>query len=74
MSLDVDFYQATLDGLRYFWPRLSPGGYIMLHDWGNPDLPQVAEAVSCYEAELGTRLAAVPICDITGTLVISKAL
>ena len=73
VSLDVDFYQATLDGLRYFWPRLSPGGYIMLHDWGNPDLPQVAEAVAQYEAELGMKLSAVPICDITGTLVLSKS-
>ncbi|MDO4426342.1 MAG: TylF/MycF/NovP-related O-methyltransferase, partial [Planctomycetia bacterium] len=34
VSLDVDFAQATLDGLRYFWPRLQKGGYLMLHDWG----------------------------------------
>lgn len=34
VSLDVDFYQTTLDGLRYFWPRLNIGGYLMLHDWG----------------------------------------
>lgn len=72
VSLDVDFYQATLDGLRYFWPRLSPGGFIMLHDWGNPDLPQVAEALKCYESELGTGIASVPLCDIAGTLVLSK--
>ena len=25
VSLDVDFEGATLEGLRYFWPRLSPG-------------------------------------------------
>ena len=72
VSLDVDFYQATLDGLRYFWPRLSPGGFIMLHDWGNPDLPQVAQALEHYEAELGTPIASVPLCDIAGTLVLSK--
>ncbi len=73
VSLDVDFYQATLDGLRYFWPRLSSGGCIMLHDWGNPDLRQVAEALEHYEAELGERLPAVPLCDIAGSLVISKS-
>ena len=72
VSLDVDFYQATLDGLRYFWPRLSPGGFIMLHDWGNPDLPQVAQALEHYEAELGRPIASVPLCDIAGTLVLSK--
>ena len=73
VSLDVDFYQATMDGLRYFWPRLLAGGFIMLHDWGNPDLPQVAQAVAAYEEELGMTLSAVPICDITGTLVLSKS-
>lgn len=72
VSLDVDFYQATLDGLRYFWKRLNPGGYIMLHDWGNPALPQVAEALRDYEAEIGKKLPAFPLCDIGCTLVLAK--
>ena len=72
VSLDVDFYQATLDGLRYFWPRLSPGGYLLLHDWGSPKLPGVAEALRCYETELGGKIPAVPLCDMGGTLVLSK--
>jgi DNA-binding PadR family transcriptional regulator len=29
VSLDVDFYQTTLDGLHYFWSRLEKGGYIL---------------------------------------------
>jgi len=73
VSLDVDFYQATLDGLRYFWPRLSRGGCIMLHDWGNPALPQVAQALAQYEAEHGLPIAAVPLCDLGGTLVLTKS-
>lgn len=72
VSLDVDFYQATLDGLRYFWPRLSPGGYLLLHDWGSPKLPGVAKALAEYEGELGQHLPAVPLCDVGGTLVLSK--
>ena len=44
VSLDVDFYQTSLEGLRYFWPRLNPGGYLLLHDWGSPKLPGVAPA------------------------------
>jgi len=72
VSLDVDFYQTTLDGLRYFWPRLNPGGYLLLHDWGSPKLPGVAEALSCYERELGRRIASVPLCDVGGTLVLCK--
>ena len=72
VSLDVDFYQATLDGLRYFWPRLEPGGYLLLHDWGSPKLPGVAKALADFEAELGQRLPAVPLCDVGGSLVLIK--
>lgn len=30
--LDVDHYQPTVDGLAWLWPRIVPGGYIMLDD------------------------------------------
>ena len=72
VSLDVDFYQTTLDGLRYFWPRLEQGGYLMLHDWGSPKLPGVAQALSDYEAEIGSPIPAVPLCDVGGSLVLCK--
>ena len=72
VSLDVDFYQTTLDGLRYFWPRLEQGGYLMLHDWGSPSLPGVAEALSDYEKEFGRQIPAIPLCDVGGTLVLCK--
>ena len=72
VSLDVDFYQTTLDGLRYFWPRLEGGGYLMLHDWGSPKLPGVAKALRDYEAELGCKIPAMPLCDVGGTLVLCK--
>ena len=72
VSLDVDFEPATLAGLRYFWPRLSSGGYLMLHDWGNPNLPGPGKALQRYEAEIGARLPAVPIPDVNGTLVLCR--
>jgi len=72
VSLDVDFYQTTLDGLEYFWPRLSPGGYIMLHDWGNPALPGVAQALEDFERRLSCRLPAFPICDIGLSLILTR--
>lgn len=72
VSLDVDYEAATLEGLRYFWPRLSSGGYLMLHDWGNPALPGPGKALERYEAETGARLPAVPIPDLNGTLVLCK--
>lgn len=73
VSLDVDFERTTLEGLRYFWPRLNGGGYLLLHDWGNLKLPGVAKALERFEAELGETLAAVPMCDANGTLVLCKS-
>ncbi len=72
VSLDVDFYQTTLDGLRYFWPRLETGGYLMLHDWGSPKLPGVAQALADYEKEIGEKIPAVPLCDVGGSLVLCR--
>lgn len=73
VSLDVDFYDCTLAGLEYFWPRLVPGGYLLLHDWSNQSLPGVSQALSHYEEKLGSWLPSVPLPDISGTLVLIKS-
>ena len=70
VSLDADLEQSTLEGLRWFAPRMAPGGYLLLHDWNHPGLPGVRRALERYEAERGQRLPCVPVCDITGTLII----
>ena len=72
VSLDVDFYRTTLEGLRYFWPRLHKGGYLLLHDWDSPKLPGVAQALAEFEKEVGFRIPAVPLCDVGGSLVLCK--
>ena len=72
VSLDVDFYQTTLDGLRYFWPRLEKGGYLLLHDWGSPKLPGVAKALQDFEKENGCRIPAIPLCDVGGSLILCR--
>ena len=72
VSLDVDLEESTLAGLRWFWPRMNPGGFLLLHDYNNPTLPGVRAAVKRFEAETGTRLYGVPLCDVNGTLVLRK--
>ena len=72
VSLDVDLEESTLAGLRWFYPRLNPGGYLLLHDYNSPRLPGVKKALRRYETELGTRLPAVPLCDGNGSLVLCK--
>lgn len=39
VHLDVDLYAPTLDGLAYFFPRLSAGGVIVCDDYGAPFFP-----------------------------------
>ena len=71
VSLDVDLEQSTLEGLRWFAPKMLPGGMILLHDYNNPKLPGIKKALQKYEAETGSRLHRVPVADINGTLVLS---
>lgn len=70
VSLDMDFEDSIYEGLKYFYPRLSVGGYIFVHDY-NSSLYGVEKAVEKYEHKYGN-VAKVPICDANGTLVITK--
>jgi O-methyltransferase len=33
----VDKYIPTLAGLEVFYPKMSPGGFIFIHDFHNPE-------------------------------------
>jgi O-methyltransferase len=35
--LDMDLCRPTLSALAFFYPRLSPGAYLMVHDYHNPE-------------------------------------
>ncbi|MCM1182632.1 MAG: TylF/MycF family methyltransferase [Roseburia sp.] len=72
VSIDVDFEQSILEGLRYFYPRLEPGGSIFVHDYNNYFLGGVKKAVNTYEREIGSTLSKVPLADEGGTLVVVK--
>lgn len=37
VHLDVDLYASTLAGLEFFYPRLSSGGILISHDYGNAE-------------------------------------
>ncbi len=73
VSLDVDLEESTLSGLRFFYPRLSEGGYIFIHDYNDITLEGfVHSAIARYEKEIGSALKKVPLADVSGTLVITK--
>jgi O-methyltransferase len=72
VSIDADLYAPTLAGLNYFYPRLNPGGLIILHDYNNRRFEGVRKAADKFEAEQGT-LSLVPLCDLHGTASIIRA-
>jgi hypothetical protein len=43
--IDVDLYRPTLDSMAFFYPRMAPGGIILLDDYGFSTCPGVTEAV-----------------------------
>lgn len=71
VSLDLDLYEPILEGLRFFYPRLSPGGYIFVHDYNSPILEGVRLAVEEFEKENGL-VCKTPLPDAAGTLIITK--
>jgi predicted O-methyltransferase YrrM len=45
VHIDVDLYRPTLESLRFFYPRMVPGGVIVLDDYGFATCPGVHRAV-----------------------------
>lgn len=68
VSLDPDLYLPTLNGLRYFYPRLTKDGYILIHDYNSTRFPNVKNAVNDFSREADIKI--VPLCDLHGSAVI----
>jgi len=68
VSLDADLYLPTYNGLKYFYPRLSKGGYILLHDYNSMQFPNVKKAVQDFRKENEIKI--IPLCDLHGSAVI----
>ncbi len=49
VHLDVDLYQSTLDGIKFFFPRLVKGGMLISHDYST--VPGVKKAFDEYFAD-----------------------
>jgi O-methyltransferase len=44
VHLDADLYPPMKSGLEYFYDKLEPGGFLILHDYDNPRWPGVMHA------------------------------
>lgn len=44
VHLDADLFQTTRDALAFFWPRMVPGGFVVMDDYGRAECPGVRRA------------------------------
>ena len=70
VSLDADLYKPMYEGLKFFYPRMNKGGYIILHDYNNSQFRGAGKAVVqfCKENDIFV----VPLCDLHGSAIIVK--
>lgn len=68
VSIDADLYLPTLSGLRYFYPRLSKGGSILIHDYNSTQFPNIKKAVDDFSKDYDIKI--IPLSDLHGSAVI----
>lgn len=71
VSLDADLFYPTYEGLKFFYPRMSLGGYIFVHDYNNSDWGGIKKAIDQFVMEFNVQI--VPIADAQGTVIIVKS-
>ena len=69
--IDCDLYEPGKAGLEFFYPRLAPGGLLIVHDYGNPFWDGMKRAVDEYCRTIPER----PLVfgDKSGTAMIRKS-
>ena len=68
VSIDVDLHNPTKAGLEFFYPRLSKGGIILIHDY-NGDWPELMKVVDTFCTGIPENLIPVPDADSTVMIV-----
>lgn len=70
--IDCDLYEPMKAGLEWFYPRLAPGGMMLLHDYSSGKWPGVTRAIDEFFSNLPERPMLVP--DKSGTALVRKAM
>lgn len=69
VHLDADLYQSTIDGLNFFYPKLTKGGSIIVHDY-NHNWEGVRKAVDEFEQTIPEQF--VELMDMYGSVLLTK--
>ena len=60
LRLDGDLYESTIDALQPLYPKVSPGGFVIVDDY---NLPMCRKAIHDFRNQLGIRDGIIPIDD-----------
>jgi O-methyltransferase len=70
--LDMDVYKPTFSALEFFYPRLSGGGYLMVHDYHNEESNWACRrAVDEFMQDKPERI--IEIADIWGSVIFRRS-
>lgn len=56
VNLDFDLYLPILAGLQFFYPRLAPGGVILVHDYFTKIYHGVKETVDEFKKQIKAKV------------------
>ncbi len=70
VHLDADLYQPILAGLEYFYPKLTEGAMMIVHDYSSGAWPGVKQAVDEFLQNKPEKLIRIP--DKSGTVAFRK--
>ena len=71
VHIDCDLYTPIVNALNYFYPRLMPGGYLIIHDYFSLAWDGAEKAVDEFFADKFEPV--IPLTDGCGSAVIRKA-
>jgi O-methyltransferase len=71
VHIDCDLYAPFRSSLEYFWPRLSPGGFLIMHDYLSLHWAGAEKAVDEFFTDKAEAI--IPIPDVSGTVATRKS-
>jgi O-methyltransferase len=71
VNIDCDLYAPFRSALEFFYPRMVPGGFLIMHDYASRLWPGAEKAVVEFFADKPEKV--IPIPDRAGTAVIRRA-
>jgi hypothetical protein len=71
VHIDCDLYAPFKAALEYFYPRIAPGGFLIMHDYSSLYWDGVQNAVDEFFRDKNESL--IPVPDKSGTVAIRKA-